>query len=169
MEESTEEVTQETEETETEDEEVPAITQKAEKTVPYERFKEVNTELARLKKTPVVKTTLDVEDFLDISASLEGLDQREKEFLAEQHKLTGLPLVEIRKGENFSLWQQGYQAKAEKERALKPSGTQPESARKKTAVERITSAKTLDDQEKLLKEYGLLKEHRPRADRQTIG
>src|SRR3990167_1914049 len=90
-----------------------------EKTVPYSRFREVNEELTKLKNQPaktVVKNTLDVEDYIDISASLEGLDQREKEYLAEQHKLSGKSLGEIRKDENFNLWQSAYRDKVEKER-----------------------------------------------------
>ena len=147
----------------------PKAEPKAEKTVPYSRFKEVNNELAELKKNPPVKTSLDVEDYIDISASLEGLDQKEKEYLAREHKLTGKPLSEIRNSEDFSLWNTGYKAKIEKERSLKPSGTQPESERKRSAVEQITSAKGLKDQEAMLRKFGLYKESRPRADRSTIG
>lgn len=166
--EETEEVSQETERVEETTEPEPRET-KVEKTVPYERFKEVNSELAKLKKSPPVKTSLDVEDYIDISASLEGLDQKQKEYLAREHKLTGLPLSEIRNSEDFLLWNSGYQTKVEKERALKPSGTQPESERKKSALEQITSAKGLKDQEEMLRKYGLYKEVRPRSDRSTIG
>lgn len=171
--EETEEVSQETEEpeeTESAPEEPESKEPKAEKTVPYDRFKKVNTELAKLKAQPAkVKTSLDVEDYIDISASLEGLDQKQKEYLAREHKLTGLPLSEIRNSEDFLLWNSGYQSKVEKEKALKPSGTQPESERKKSPLEQITSAKGLKDQEEMLRKYGLYKESRPRADRSTIG
>lgn len=178
--EETEEVSQETvEEVEAEEEskesaeEAPKAPEpretKVEKTVPYSRFKEVNDELAKVKKNPTVKTSLDVEDYIDISASLEGLDQKEKEKLAREHKLTGRPLSEIKSSEDFLIWQSGYHAKLERERALKPTGTQPESERKRSAVEQITSAKGLKDQEELLRKYGLYKEVRPRSDRSTIG
>jgi hypothetical protein len=156
------------------DEELPAPAPsepiKAEKTVPYERFKKINEELKQLKNQPApVKTTLDVEDYLDISTALDGMDQKQKEYLASQHKLTGRPLTDIRNSEDFSLWNTGYQTKVEREKALKPNGTQPDSERKRTLSERITSAKTLDEQEKLLREAGLYKENRPRADRTRIG
>ena len=140
------------------------------KVVPYDRFKEVNDELADLKKNPpkVVKPALDVEDYIDISASLEGLDPREKAYLAKQHKLTGKPLNEIRQDEDFVLWQGAYRTKIEKELAVKPSGTQSETDKPRTFTEQISSA-SLADKEKLLVEAGLYKPHRPRSDRVDIG
>lgn len=140
------------------------------KTVPYDRFKEVNDELARLrKKPPVAKPALDVEDYIDISASLEGLDQREKEYLAREHKLTGEALTEIRKSEDFQLWDSAYKQKVEKELAVRPSGTQPESDKPKTLEERLREAPTLADKEKILNERGLYKSPRQRTDRSDIG
>lgn len=114
------------------------------------------------------KTTLDVEDYIDISASLEGLDQREKSFLAEQHKLSGKPLRDIRSSEDFSLWQSAYRTKIEKENALKPSSTQADSERPKTLNEKLASA-SLEEKEKILSGVGLWKSPRPRADRRNIG
>lgn len=113
--------------------------------------------------------SLDVEDYIDISASLEGLDQREKEKLAREHKLTGKPLSELRKDEDFLLWQSAKRQKEEKERlTLKPNGTQSDSERPKSLTERLATA-SLADKEKILKEAGLYKENRPRADRTYIG
>lgn len=122
------------------------------------------------KKKPIeVKATLDVGDYIDISASLEGLDQREKEYLAQQHKYTGKSLSELRKDENFSLWQSAYRAKVEKEKqALTPTSTQAESERPRTLAERLASA-SLEDKEKLLVEAGLYKSPRPKEDRTNIG
>lgn len=139
-----------------------------EKVVPYERFKEVIDENRRLKSEPKATKSLDVEDFIDISASLEGLDQRQKEYLAEQHKLTGQPIKEIRNGENFLLWNDGYQTRVEKERALKPSSTQPDYDKPKTLAERLKGA-SLEEQEKILADAGLWKSPRPRGDRVNIG
>ncbi len=116
------------------------------------------------------KPALDVEDYIDISASLEGLDQREKEYLANQHKLTGKTLGEIRKDENFQLWQSAYQAKTEKERlALKPTNTQNESDAPSNFEQRLEKASTLAEKEALLKEAGLYIEPRNRSDRRNIG
>jgi hypothetical protein len=142
-----------------------------EKTVPYERFKDVNDELNRLKSQPPPKETksLDVEDIVNISASLEGLDQREKEKLAKEHQLTGRPLSEIRKDEDFTLWQDAYRTKVEKEKlALKPSGTQADAERPKTFVEKLRTS-SMADKEKFLTEVGLYKSPRPRTDRTNIG
>lgn len=143
---------------------------KKEKVVPFSRFKQVNDELNELKKQPkkVVNSALDVEDYIDISASLEGLDQREKEYLASQHKLSGLPLSEIRKDENFTLWQSAYRAKIEKELSLKPSGAQSDSDKPKSLTERLKNA-SLADKERILEEHGLWKSNRPKTDRVDLG
>lgn len=140
----------------------------------FERAKKAEAEAKALKlqqeSTKDVSTkSLDVEDYIDISASLEGLDQREKEKLAKEHKLTGRSLTEIRKDEDFLLWQGAYRAKAEKERlTLKPSGTQSESDKPKSLTEKLATA-SMADKEKILKEAGLYKDFRPRADRTHIG
>lgn len=142
-----------------------------EQAVPYSRFKEVNDELARLKTQPakVINKALDVEDYIDISASLEGLDQKEKERLAREHKLTGKTLSEIRKDEDFLLWQSAYRAKVEKEQlALKPSGTQSESERPQSFLEKLSRA-SVAEKEKMLSEAGLYVEPKPRLDRKDLG
>lgn len=145
---------------------------KAEKTVPYSRFKEVNDKLKELKEQPVkvVNQQLNVSDYIDISASLEGLDQREKEYLAQQHKFTGKSLKEIRNDEDFSLWQSAYRAKQEKELlTLKPNGTQSESDRPMSFTERLASTQSVAEKEKLLSEQGLYKSPRPKTDRIDLG
>lgn len=114
------------------------------------------------------KKVLDVEDYIDISASLEGLDQREKEFLAKQHKLTGEPLKAIRESEDFGLWQGSYRQKVEKERALKPSGVQTEADKPQTLTEKLAGA-SMAEKEKLLIEAGYYKTPRTRPDRVDIG
>ena len=112
---------------------------------------------------------LDVNDYIDISASLEGLDQRQKSYLAEQHKLTGKTLKELRESEDFQLWSSAYVAKVEKEKlALKPSGTQIDSDKPKTLTERLAGA-SLAEKEQILTEAGLWKSPRPRSDRSVIG
>ncbi|NCN26061.1 hypothetical protein GW915_00665 [bacterium] len=109
--------------------------------------------------------SLGVEDYIDISTSLEGLDQREKEYLAREHKLTSRPLSEIRKDENFILWQSAYRAKVEKERlAIPPNGTQPEGDKPMTLTERLSKA-TIAEKEKILTEAGLYRSPKKRTDR----
>lgn len=115
------------------------------------------------------KKGLDVEDYINISASLEGLDAKEKERLAREHKLTGVPLAEIRKDEDFVLWQTAYRTKLEKEKlALKPTGTQADAEKEKSFAQKLAGA-SLADKEKILTEAGLYKQVRPRADRTNIG
>jgi preprotein translocase subunit SecD len=111
---------------------------------------------------------LAVEDYIDISASLNGLDAREQAFLAEQHKLSGKPLKDIRSGEDFQLWQSAYRQKQEAENALKPTSTQAIEEGPKSLTDRLRNA-TIAEKEAILKEAGLYKEFRPRADRTKIG
>ncbi len=119
-----------------------------------------------LKKS---KNGLDVEDYIDISASLDGLDQREKEKLAQEHKLSGKTLKDIRESEDFSLWQSAYRAKVEKERlSLAPSTTQDEQDKPRSLTDRLRDA-SMADKEKILTEMGLYKTYRPRTDRVDIG
>ena len=129
--------------------------------------KELNAKID--KSTPGEGPALDIEDYIDISASLEGLDQREKEKLAREHKLTKKPLSEIRQDEDFVLWQEAYRAKKEKEaKALKPNSAQGDSDKPQTLNEKLANA-TLAEKEKILAEAGLWKSPRARADRTTIG
>lgn len=162
------------------DEKTPTVSVPPKKTetntVPYSRFKEVNDELAKLKNRPVESTkSLEVDDFINISASLEGLNQAEKSYLAEQHKLTGKPLSEIRNSENFLLWQSGYHAKVEKERALKPNSAQPDGDAPRTLsgeISRLNNGTNfkanLEQQEKLLQEAGLYKAPKVNPHRTSI-
>jgi len=121
------------------------------------------------KNKPIDIKSLDVEDYIDISASLEGLDQKEKEFLAREHKQSGKPLAEIRKDEDFLLWQSAYRQKVEKERlTLKPSSTQTESEIPKTLQEKLQGA-SLEEKEKILTEAGYYKSPRPKSERVNIG
>jgi len=131
--------------------------------------KSLEAELINLRKAKSEnKAALDVGDYIDISASLEGLDQREKEYLAQQHKMSGKPLNEIRKEEDFSLWQSAYQAKKEKELSLKPTGTQSDSDAPRSITERLRTA-SLAEKEQILVDAGLWKSPRPKNDRTTIG
>lgn len=122
----------------------------------------------RLNEKPKEKVALDVEDYIGISASLEGLDPAEKEKLAREHKLTGQPLSDIRKSEDFLLWQTGHKQKVEKERALTPSGKQPDSDRPLSLEEKLSNA-SMVDKEKILVEAGLYKPSKSKLGRVNIG
>lgn len=152
---------------------------KSEKTVPYERFQEVNNKLTELKKqleesepkkapaTKVVKT-LDVDELVSINASLEGLDTREQEYLVRQYKMTGQPMKEIRDSEDFTLWQSAYRTKVEKDKSLSPSSTQPDANQPVSLKDKLTNA-TIAEKEKILEEMGLWQNPRKRADKRNIG
>lgn len=140
-----------------------------------EKFEKAEQERIALEKAlndnskNVGKAALDVEDYIDISASLEGLDQREKEYLAQQHKLTNLPLKDIRNNEDFQLWQGAYRQKVEKERALTPTNNTSLENVPMSFEQKLENAGTMGEKETLLREAGLLKEVRPRGDRVNIG
>ena len=129
---------------------------------------EADKNILEAKLRAVKKPTLDVDDYIDISASLEGLDAKEKEYIAEQHKYTGKPLKDIRNDENFLLWQIAYRQKVEKEKTLAPSNKQSEADRPKSLLDKLKGA-SFEEKEKILSERGLYKTVRPRADRQFIG
>lgn len=126
---------------------------------------------ARLNAGGGDKSKLDVGDYIDISASLEGLDQREKEKLAKEHKLTGQSLTEIRKSEDFILWQSAYKADAEKRKAvIPPSGKQPDSDTPISLEKALGEAQTLEEKEKLLQDsLGYSVVNKPRSDRVILG
>lgn len=125
----------------------------------------------KLNKSAPVSKSLDVEDYIDISASLEGLDQREKQYLATQHKLTGQSLAEIRNGEDFAFWQGSYRQKVEKEKlAITPSNGRPEDDKPVSLAEALAAARTPQEKEEILKDAGLYTESQGyRSDRTKIG
>lgn len=130
--------------------------------------KKLEAELNERNKTK--SASLDVKDYIDISSSLDGLDPREKAYLAEQHRLSGKPLKEIRESEDFQLWDSAYRTKLEAEqRALKPNTQQFDEERPKTLTQALKTTRSISEKEELLRQAGLYKETRPRADRTNIG
>lgn len=104
-----------------------------------------------------VQPSLDVEDYIEMSSSLSGLDPREQEYIVKEHKLSGTSLKEIRESEDFQLWDSAYRMKKEKEeKALKPSSTQAEAQAQKGFVDRFDEANK-DEQEEMLIKAGLYK------------
>lgn len=111
---------------------------------------------------------LDVDDYIDISTSLDGLDARQKAYLAEQHKLSGRPMKDIRESEDFQLWNEAYTLRQQKEAALKPNTTQEQEEVAKPFAERLKGA-SFEEKQKMLMEMGLYKEKRPGQERVDIG
>ena len=187
---STEEVVEETQEESTEekvseeDKKEPQVsedetntnndsTESVENTVPYSRFKEINDKLkdekAKNARSKNVEAQLGVDEFIDISTSLEGLDQREKEYVSREHKLSGSKLSDIRNSEDFKLWDSAYKAKVEKDKlTLKPSGKQSESDKPMSLVDKLANA-SIEEKEKILIEAGRYKNPRRLQDRVKIG
>jgi hypothetical protein len=126
----------------------------------------------KLNKGGSAKVSLDVGDYIDISASLEGLTQREKEKLASEHKLTGKPIREIRNSEDFTLWQSALKQKLEKEAAsLTPSSKQPDDNSPISLDQALAEAgDDVAKKEAILAEtMGYTIGVKPRADRVIIG
>ena len=155
-----------------EDEKTPANPEldTGEQTVPYSRFKKVNDELKNMKNKPVQRSSseLDVDDFIEISASLKGLDRQEQEWLTEEHKATGRTLSEVRKSEKFKLLQSAYRAKVAKDKSLRPSNKQDEADKPQGLLEKLAGA-TIEEKQKILEEAGRYKRVRPKTDRVVIG
>jgi len=155
-----------------EDEKTPANPEldTGEQTVPYSRFKKVNDELKNMKNKPVQRSSseLDVDDFIEISASLKGLDRQEQEWLTEEHKATGRTLSDVRKSEKFKLLQSAYKAKVAKDKSLRPSNKQDEADKPQGLLERLAGA-TIEEKQKILEEAGRYKRVRPKTDRVVIG
>ena len=107
---------------------------------------------AKLNSPETRTANLPIEDFISVSAALDGLDGREKEYLAQQHTLTKKPLSEIRQSEDFNLWKSAYQQKVEKDKqSLPPSSRQPEED-KPMSIEDALAGASLEDKEKILEE-----------------
>lgn len=113
-------------------------------------------------------TGLGVNDYIDISTALDGLDQREKAYLAEQHRLSGKPLKDIRSDEDFQLWQGAYRATQQKDSALAPNSTQASEDAPLSFAEMLKRASPAE-KEQLLRDKGLYRESRPKTDRVGIG
>ena len=133
------------------------------KTYSEKEFKEVVARAKRAEaslkteksKPPVVKTSLDVDDYINISASLDGLDQKEKAKLAKEHQITGKPLAEIRNDEDFVLWQSAYRAKkATAEASITPSTKQPDDNSPISLEDALNNASTIAEKEAILAQMG---------------
>ena len=115
-----------------------------------------------------------MEDYIDISNSLAGLDPKEQEYLSTQHTLSGKSLKEIRQDEDFLLWQSAHRQKVEKEnKTLKPGNgsstvDEPQDFQSKLAA-LPNNMESLAEKEKMLTEAGLYKAPRQNPNRTNIG
>jgi hypothetical protein len=131
---------------------------------------EADKKILEAKLSTSQKTALDVGDYINISSSLDGLDQREKEYLAQQHTLTGKPLNEIRNSEDFSFWQSAYRQKVEKDKlTLKPTNRQSESEEPISLEQALTEARTTQEKEEILSQMGYDFKSKSRSDKVILG
>lgn len=150
--------------------EVAPVKTTEEKTVPYDRFKKVNEELAALKNQPKEqKETVDALEFIKLGKKLQDYSDTEIDFATEvAHSKSPESILKALENPMVKLAIQANREKEAKELSLKPSGTQSESDTPKSLTERLASA-SLADKEKILQEAGLYKSPRPRADRVNLG
>lgn len=67
----------------------------------------------------------------------------------------GISLSEARQDKNYQVWQRGYRAETEKQKALTPSTKQDEVEKPKTFSQRLAEARTQEEKGKILDEMGL--------------
>jgi len=121
----------------------------------YLRAKEAEKEAKEAKtKLAETKPVSDVDAILEVKKATDGLSNDEITELQLRAKANGVSLPEARKDDNFKIWQEGYNAKVEKEKALNPSTNQSEVEieKKKTIDQRLQEAVTQKDKEKILNE-----------------
>lgn len=134
------------------------------------RVKELEAEKSKATQSkPAEIKPFGVEDLVEVTNALEGLDSGTKEYLVRQHKITGKPINEIKQDEDFKMWQEGHRIKLEKEKTLNPSTRPSETSREKNFTEKLEdlddidirkSIRDLEAKEKLLEEKGLWKNPR---------
>lgn len=131
---------------------------------------EVNQKTLEARLTQGQKDAIAVGEYINISTALEGLDSREKEYLASQHTMTGKPLSEIRESEDFQFWRSSYQQKVEKDKLnLKPSSRQSESDEPQSLEEALAQASTIAEKEEILAKMGYDFKTKSRSDRVVLG
>ena len=144
------------------------------KTVPYERFKEVNDELAKLKKQPKSavkqdKSPVDALDFIKLGKKLQDYSDEEIDFATEYAKSKEPnAIMQALENEYIQLAFEAKRQKVDKEKSLTPSGKQSEMEKPKSFMDKLRSA-DLSSAEKMLEEAGLYKSPRPNPNRKNIG
>jgi len=154
-----------------------ARTKKAEEAVKAaeERAKKFEDSLKSFKSTEINassenskrKDSFDIEELVEVTSVLEGLDASEKKRLIQESRLKNASLKEAKEDEDFVLWQKSHREKVAQEQSeIDPSSRQPDKEKEKSFEEQLESA-TLEEKEKLLSEKGLWKppKRRPESER----
>jgi len=127
---------------------------------------EKEAKLAREQKVPVQETNSI--DQIKLGKKLVDYSDEELDFVVE-HAKSKKPedVLEALKNPYVVAGIEAQRMKVEKEKTLKPSGGSPEVEAKKT-VKEILATGTDAEKEKVLLELGMMKNPRPRADRQPV-
>lgn len=125
-----------------------------------DKAKLAEEELAKVKGEP--RKELDPTEIADVSLALSGLDPDEQAKLIRDAKAFGKPLSEIRKSEDFVLWQGAHKEKVEKEKTTPPSTKQTASDTREDRIRRFKSGEmTEEEEQKFLQELGTLRKFGP--------
>ncbi len=131
--------------------------------------KKAKLDLAKAKED-LAKAKLpisDIDAILEVQSSTRDLDTEEVAELKLRASSLGISLSEARKNQNFSIWQKAHREMVEKEKALAPNTNQGEVEKPKSIDERFKAAKTQEEKEKQLDEYGW-NPLKPRRDYTTL-
>ena len=144
------------------------------KFVPYDRFKQVNDELASLKKQPKTPAKesagVDALDFIKLGKKLQNYSDAEIDFATEVAKSKNPDeIIKALENEYVQLAFEAKRQKDEKDKlTLAPSGKQSESDKPRSLQDKLKGA-SLSEAEKFLSEKGLYQEPKRKADRAVIG
>lgn len=127
-------------------------TKEREKVVPYNRFKEVNDELKKLKIQP--KQEVDALNFIKLGKKLESYSDEEIDFAVEHaHSKEPEAILKALEHPMVQLAISANREKVEKERSLKPSETQSDSDSPMSLEQALSSASSDAEREQILAEF----------------
>lgn len=150
------------------EEEMEALRKKAEIAENYKTRAEKAEALAKaLKNQP--KSDVDALDFIKLGKKLETYSEEEIDF-AVNHAKSKNPkdILEAFNDEMVQLAITAKREKVEKEKSLKPSGTQSETEKPKNLSDQLSSM-TIKEKEEYLEKIGAYRSPRPRSDSRSFG
>lgn len=137
-----------------------------EKTVPYNRFKEVNDKLKSIEKKINSRSgSPDVLETIKLGKKLQDYSDEEIDFAIRVAKTTNpKDILEALENDMVQMAISAKREKVEKERLnLKPNSNQTESDKPMSFEEELENA-TVEEKEEILKRYGLGQEYPKRKD-----
>lgn len=157
---------------ETPQEDLEELRKKAELAENYKiRAEKAEKALKKPVQSVSQQSQVDSIDMIKLGKKLKDYSDEELDFVTEFAKSKNPE--EILKALENPFVQSGisaYREKVEKEKlTLTPTGTQSESDKPMSLTEKLSKAGSVAEKEKILKEFNLYKEFRPRSDRTNIG